>query len=82
MIPIKTILLQRIIDMINFELETDLITLNQLLKVVGIAETGGHAFEMIDAGMVSVNGEKETRRRKKLHKGDIVEIDEEQIKIV
>lgn len=68
--------------MIEFELETELITLNQLLKAMGIAETGGRAFEMIDEGIVSVNGDIEMRRRKKLYKGDIIEIDDEKIKIV
>ncbi|MEA3503590.1 MAG: RNA-binding S4 domain-containing protein [Bacteroidota bacterium] len=68
--------------MIEFELETELITLNQLLKAMGIAETGGRAFEIIDEGIVSVNGDIEMRRRKKLYKGDIIEIDDEKIKIV
>ena len=37
---------------------------------------------MIDDGIVKLNNEVETRRRKKLYKGDVVEVFEEKITIV
>lgn len=53
------------------------------LKVQGIAETGGQAKVMIQDGMVTVNGEIETRRGRKLLHGDTVlmEGDEESLRV-
>ena len=52
--------------------ETDLIKLDQFLKLVGIVQTGGQAKMLIQAGEVTVNGAVETRRGRKLVKGDRV----------
>ena len=49
--------------------------LDQFLKLSGIAGTGGQAKLLIQGGEVQVNGEVETRRRRKLAVGDVVEID-------
>ena len=54
------------------------ITLNDVLKLSGLAETGGHAKVMIQAGEVLVNGEVETRRKRKLKEGDVVRVGEEE----
>jgi ribosome-associated protein len=51
------------------------IRLDQFLKFTGLAETGGHAKLLIQAGEVAVNCEVETRRRRKLHAGDVVSVD-------
>lgn len=48
------------------------ICLDQFLKFTGLAETGGHAKLLIQNGEVEVNGEIETRRRRKLMHGDVV----------
>ena len=48
--------------------------LDQFLKLAGITGTGGQAKLLIQAGEVKVNGELETRRRRKLAPGDIVEV--------
>lgn len=53
------------------------IKLDQFLKLAQIAETGGQAKSMILLGEVKVNGEIETRRGRKLHHGDTVEVDGE-----
>lgn len=50
------------------------IRLDQLLKREGVAGTGGQAKWLIQAGDVVVNGEVETRRGRKLHEGDRVEV--------
>ena len=49
------------------------IRLDQFLKLMDIAQTGGHAKLIIQNGEVQVNGETCTQRGKKLHTGDIVE---------
>jgi ribosome-associated protein len=50
------------------------ICLDQFLKLHGLVETGGEAKVTIQAGQVRLNGVVETRRRKKLAPGDIVEL--------
>lgn len=58
----------------EFKIEGDYIELIQLLKVLGIAETGGHAKFIVDDGDVLRNGEVELRKRAKLIAGDVIEI--------
>ncbi len=48
------------------------IRLDQFLKFVGAASTGGEAKFVIQAGEVKVNGQTETRRSHKLTNGDVV----------
>ena len=62
--------------------ETDeFIKLGQALKAVGYVESGVEAKEVIQDGLVTVNGKVETRRGRKLYDGDQVEFDGLQIKI-
>ncbi len=49
--------------------------LDHFLKLSSAADTGGQAKLMIQSGEVQVNGEVETRRRRKLVIGDVVEVD-------
>ncbi len=51
------------------------ITLSQLLKAVDIIATGGEAKWFLMENDVFLNGERETRRGKKLYPGDIIEVD-------
>ncbi len=51
------------------------ITLDQFLKITGLVGTGGQAKIAIQEGYVTVNGELETRRRRKLAIGDVIVID-------
>jgi ribosome-associated protein len=51
---------------------TDGIRLGQLLKLVGIVDTGGAARELLGSGDVRVNDEAETRRGRQLRPGDVV----------
>lgn len=61
----------------NFKIKGEFIELIQLLKVLGIAETGGHAKIIVDDGLVKLNGVVEIRKRAKLRVGDRVEVDGE-----
>ena len=54
------------------------IRLDQFLKIRQVVQSGGHAKLMIQDGEVSVNGEVEYRRRRKLAKGDVVSVDGKQ----
>ena len=53
----------------------EFIELNKLLQIKKVAQTGGHSKILIKNEEVSVNGEVETQVRKKLRKGDVVEIE-------
>ena len=50
------------------------ITLGAFLKAAGAAGSGGEAKRMVQGGAVRVNGEVETRRGRKLLRGDRVEV--------
>ena len=60
-------------DIFNLRADEEFIELVKLLKIKQIAQTGGHAKMMVEEGLVTVNGEKEHRKRKKLRVGDVVE---------
>jgi len=57
---------------VDITIRDEFIKLGQALKLAGIAESGSDAKVMIEDGEVSVNGEIETRRGRKLHEGDEV----------
>ena len=57
------------------------IRLDDFLKISGVVATGGEAKVCIQNGEVTVNGKVETRRRKQLVVGDLVEFRGEQIEV-
>ena len=61
--------------------DQEFIPLINLLQVLNIAQSGGHAKIMVSEGEVNVNGEKEFRKRNKLKPGDLVELMDISIKI-
>lgn len=60
-----------------------MIRLGQLLKLSGIAEDGVHAKELLAAGRVRVNGERqpETRRGRQLFDGDEINIEGTKLRV-
>mgnify|MGYP000488152794 CR=1 FL=1 len=66
----------------EFQIEGDYIELIGLLKAMGIAETGGQAKAIVEEGLVVRNGEVELRKRAKLVIGDLIELDDLQIKLI
>lgn len=62
-------------------LRGEYIKLGQALKAAGMVESGVEAKEVIQEGLVMVNGETDTRRGRKLYGGDIVLFDGEEIRI-
>lgn len=51
------------------------LSLQDLLKLEGVFSTGGQTKLAVQQGRVFVNGTVETRRRRKLQAGDVVEVD-------
>lgn len=54
----------------TIKINTEFIKLDSFLKLTNLCESGGLAKTLIQEGAVIVNGEVETRRGKKLYKGD------------
>ncbi len=66
----------------TIKLRDEFIKLGQALKAAGLVESGVEAKkEVIQDGQVSVNGEIDTRRGRKLYGGDVVSFGGEEIKI-
>ena len=59
----------------------EFIKLVQVLKAAGLVENGVEAKEVIQNGLVAVNGEIDTRRGRKLYPGDTATFDGNEIKI-
>ncbi len=66
----------------TFNLKSEYIELIKLLKLKGIAETGGHAKLLVDEGNVFLNGQQEFRKRAKLRSGDVILVLGNEIKII
>lgn len=66
---------------INIRETDEFIKLGQLLKKAGLVSSGVEAKEVIQNGEVTVNGETDTRRGRKLYEGDVVVYDGEKIKV-
>ena len=58
----------------NLKIDTEFITLGQLLKMTNAISSGGMAKWFLDEHIVYVNGEEEQRRGKKLRHGDVIKI--------
>ena len=57
------------------------VELYKILKFEGLVDSGGQAKTVIADGLVTVNGEVETRKRRKIVNGDIVNFAQEQLLI-
>jgi ribosome-associated protein len=62
-------------------IEQEPIELYKILKLINWVSSGGEAKFVISEGQVFVNQVVETRKRKKIYAGDIVEFDNNKIKI-
>lgn len=68
-------------EIIKLRESDEFIKLGQALKAAGLVDSGVEAKEVVQDGMVKVNGETDTRRGRKLYHGDKVEFDGQEIKI-
>jgi len=58
-----------------------MIRLGQLLKLAGLADSGGEARALVADGAVTVNGAVETRRGRQLRPGDVIAAAGEEIRV-
>ncbi len=66
----------------EIKIDSEFIKLDSLLKFANVVESGGMAKTLIQEGYVTLNGEVETRRGKKVYPGDVVELDGESIEVI
>ena len=59
----------------DISIETEEIQLDQFLKWAGVLASGGEVKMLIENRQIKRNGETESARRRKLHAGDIIEIE-------
>lgn len=65
----------------NIELHSEPVELNKILKFEGMVGSGGEAKTVIGDNQVKVNGTVETRKRRKIISGDIIEFMGEQYRV-
>lgn len=66
----------------QFELMGEFIALCDLLKLVGIADSGGRGKQMVAEGLVTVDGQLETRKTAKIRAGQVVECLGQRVEVV
>jgi ribosome-associated protein len=59
---------------VSFELNDEFVELNQLLKLVGLCDSGGAGKVMVASGVVKVDGKKELRKTAKIRAGQRVSV--------
>ena len=59
---------------VSFELTSEYIELNQLLKVVGLCDSGGAGKQLVASGAVKVDGKQELRKTCKIRAGQVVSL--------
>jgi len=60
-------------ETIEFQLKGEHVRLCDLLKLVGIADSGGQGKRLVAAGEVTVDGQPESRKAAKIHAGQVVD---------
>ncbi len=65
----------------EIEISEEPIELYKILKFKNMVDSGGEAKHVISEGQVKVNGKVETRKRKKIFSGDVVEFGENKIRV-
>lgn len=65
----------------NVNINTDFIKLGQLLKLVGIITNGAEAKMFLEENQVLINNESDNRRGRKIFPGDIVKVNDIEVKI-
>lgn len=63
------------------KIDTEYITLGQLLKMTNIISSGAEAKVAVKVMRIFVNGQKDDRRGRKLYPGDIINVDKKTFKV-
>ena len=66
---------------LEFQLQGDHVELNQLLKLVGVCDSGGAGKALVAEGVVSVDGKVELRKTCKIRAGSVVTLGDVRIRV-
>lgn len=66
---------------VSFELNGEFVELNQLLKLVGLCDSGGAGKMMVASGAVKVDGKQEMRKTAKIRAGQQVTVGDVKISV-
>jgi ribosome-associated protein len=66
---------------LTFELTSEFIEVNQLLKLSGLVDSGGAGKNLVASGVVSVDGKKELRKTAKIRAGQTVSVGDVRISV-
>ncbi|HZV67337.1 MAG TPA: RNA-binding S4 domain-containing protein [Telluria sp.] len=67
---------------ITFELRSEYVELNQLLKLAGLCDSGGAGKNLVASGVVSVDGKQELRKTAKIRAGQLIGIGDVRIGVL
>jgi ribosome-associated protein len=67
---------------VEFPLSGEYVELNQLLKLAGACDSGGAGKALVAEGLVSVDGQTESRKTAKIRAGQIVNCGDLRIKVI
>ena len=67
---------------LEFQLRGEFIELCNLLKITGVADSGGAGKALVAEGVVSVDGHIELRKTAKIRAGQVVELGDVEIRVI
>jgi ribosome-associated protein len=67
---------------LTFELNSEFVEVNQLLKLSGLVDSGGAGKNLVASGVVSVDGKKELRKTAKIRAGQTVSVGDVRISVI
>jgi len=67
---------------VSFDLNGEFVELNQLLKLVGLCDSGGAGKQIVASGDVKVDGKQELRKTAKIRAGQVVSLGDVKISVV
>lgn len=68
-------------QVVDFGLEGEFVELNQLLKLVGVCDSGGAGKQIVASGVVRVDGAVELRKTAKIRAGQVVRVGDVEIRV-
>ncbi len=66
---------------VTFDLDGEFVELNQLLKLVGLCDSGGAGKAIVASGVVKVDGQRELRKTCKVRAGQVVQLGDVRITV-
>jgi ribosome-associated protein len=68
-------------DVVEVPIRGEMIRLGQLLKLAGVIDSGAEVKAFLAAEPVWVNGQREARRGRQLHPGDVIRVGERELRV-